>query len=58
MNEPEMTQEEIRKAIEEATARRIASYSEFSLGPIRANRSIPIRSRRHSISHKAIGSFA
>lgn len=53
-----MTPEQIRQSIREAVNRRIASYSEISLGPIRADRSIPIRSRRHSISHKAIGSFA
>ena len=38
-----------------ATARRLAEAQAMpGLGSIRADRSIPIKSRRHSIRHKAI----
>jgi len=45
-------------ALDRAIARRIASYSDLSLGSIRADRSIPIRTRSHSVSHKAISSYS
>lgn len=44
-----------KAALEAAIARRKASYEELpGLGSIRADRSIPIRSRRHSVRHLAI----
>lgn len=43
------------RAMMEATARRLRDAQEMpGLGSIRADRSIPIKSRRHSIRHKAI----
>lgn len=45
------------QALIEATARRLAEAQAMpGLGPIRADRSIPIKNRRHSIRHKAIRS--
>lgn len=42
-------------ALLRATARRLAAYAELpGLGDIRADRSLPIRERRHSVPRKAI----
>jgi len=42
-------------ALMAATARRLAEAQAMpGLGSIRADRSIPRRSRRHSVSHKAL----
>lgn len=44
-----------KAALEAAIARRKASYAELpGLGSIRADRSIPIRNRKHSVRHLAI----
>ena len=45
-------------ALERAIARRIASYDDLSLGDIKADRTLPIRNRSHSVSHKSIRSFS
>lgn len=48
-------QEAQLQAMIEATARRLAAAQEMpGLGSIRADRTIPIKARRHSIRHKAI----
>ena len=53
--EIDTTAADTRAALEAATARRRAAYEEMpGLGSIRADRSIPIRSRKHSVRHLAI----
>jgi hypothetical protein len=55
IDEPATEPEGPRDALQRAMDRRRASYAELpGLGNIRADRSIPIRNRNHSVRHRAI----